>query len=95
MAAPKAHGKRKRNVPARAKRAPKKIVVDFPEPLFRATEDAVAELSTSRSEFIRLAVEQFLRERRRKKLQQELIEGYTANASVARAVAEELAQFEL
>jgi metal-responsive CopG/Arc/MetJ family transcriptional regulator len=71
-----------------------KIVVDFPEPLFRETESVVAELSTSRSRFIRLAVEEYIRERRQKRLQEQLIEGYTANANAARGIAEELAQFD-
>jgi metal-responsive CopG/Arc/MetJ family transcriptional regulator len=81
-------------VPAVAERSVKKIVVDFPEALFRETESVVAELSTNRSNFIRLAVEEFIRGRRQKKLQEELIDGYTANANVARKLAEELAQFD-
>jgi CopG family transcriptional regulator / antitoxin EndoAI len=85
---------RRRKVPAVAARGPKKIVVDFPEALFRETESAVAELSTSRSEFIRSAVEAYIRERNRKKLHEQLIEGYIANANVAREVAEELTQFD-
>ncbi len=93
MGAAKKH-RRKQNVPAVAERRPKKIVVDFPEPLLRETDSAVAELATTRSNFIRLAVQEFIRERREKKLQQELIEGYTANAAQASQTAEELAQFE-
>jgi len=81
-------------VAASARQARTKVVVDFPEPLLRETENVVAELSTTRSKLIRLAVEEFIRERRRKKLEQELIEGYTANASVARQIAEELSQFD-
>jgi len=94
MNATKTH--RRRKVPAVAARGPKpkKIVVDFPETLFRETESAVAELSTSRSEFIRSAVEAYIRERNRKKLHEQLIEGYTANANVAREIAEELTQFD-
>ena len=74
--------------------APKKVVVDFPDTLFRETESVVAELSISRSDFVRLAVEEYIRERRRKKLQDELIEGYVANAGAAREIAEELTQFD-
>jgi metal-responsive CopG/Arc/MetJ family transcriptional regulator len=94
MNAAKKPGGRKPKVPAIAARARKKVVVDFPEPLFRETENAAAELSTSRSSFIRLAVEEYIRERRQKKLQDQLIDGYTANANAARETAEELAQFD-
>ncbi len=80
--------------PAVASHGAKKIVVDFPEALFRETESAVAELSTSRSDFIRLAVEEYIRQRRLKKLHEQLIEGYVANANAARKVAEEFAQFD-
>jgi CopG family transcriptional regulator / antitoxin EndoAI len=92
MDATKTH--RRRRVPAVAARKPKKIVVDFPEPLFRETERMVAELSTTRSDFIRLAVEEYIRERRQKKLREQLIEGYIANADGAREIAEEFAQFD-
>jgi metal-responsive CopG/Arc/MetJ family transcriptional regulator len=90
----KSRAKRKHNVPAITARAQKKIVVDFPEPLYTETENAVAELSTSRSDLIRSAVREFIAKRRQEKLEAELIEGYTANAAIAREVAEELAQFE-
>jgi metal-responsive CopG/Arc/MetJ family transcriptional regulator len=82
--------RRKRTVPAIAAHAPKKIVVDFPEPLFRDAENMIAELSTSRSNFIRLAVEEYIRTRQQQKLERALIEGYTANANSARKTAEEL-----
>ncbi len=91
MGATKVH-RRKKAGPAIASR--RKVVVDFPEPLFRETEEVIAELSTTRSNFIRLAVEEYLRARRQKRLQQQLIEGYTANADVARGIADELAQFD-
>ncbi len=81
-------------MPVVAARAPRKIVVDFPEPLFRETESAVAELGTSRSDFIRLAVEEYIRQRRQKKLHEQLTEGYIANANVAREIAEEFGQFD-
>lgn len=84
----------RRKLPAVAVRGKKKIVVDFPESLFRETESVVAELSTSRSDFIRLAVEEYIRQRRLKKLHEQLIEGYVANANVAREIAEEFAQFD-
>ncbi len=85
---------RRKKVRATAVRSAKKVVVDFPEPLFRETEQVIAELSTSRSDFIRMAVEEYLRQRRERALQKQLIEGYAANANVARAIANELAQFD-
>jgi len=69
--------------------ATRKIVVDFPEPLFQETERAIAELSTSRSALIRLAVERYLAAVQREKLDRELAEGYVANASLDRQVAQE------
>ncbi len=94
MDATKSPGRRKRKVPAVAARSSRKVVVDFPDALFRETELAIKELSTSRSNFVRLAVEEFLRGRRQKLLQEQLIDGYTANANVARGIAEELSQFD-
>ncbi len=94
MEAAKARTRRNHKVPARAARAQRKVVVDFPEPLYSDTEDIVAELSISRSDLIRSAVKEFIAKRRREKLEAELIEGYTANAAIAREIAEELAQFE-
>jgi metal-responsive CopG/Arc/MetJ family transcriptional regulator len=72
----------------------KKVVIDFPERLFRETEEAVVALQTNRSNLIRLAVETYLDQLRRTKLEQELAEGYRANASQARGIAEELSLFE-
>jgi metal-responsive CopG/Arc/MetJ family transcriptional regulator len=94
MSATRNLDRRKRRVRATAERAQRKIVVDFPEALFQETESCVAELATSRSNFIREAVARYIRERRRQKLEEELIEGYTANAEIARQVAEELSQFD-
>ena len=68
----------------------KKIAVDFPVALYEQTERALVELETSRSAFIRDAVVHYLDSLRRKKLEDELIQGYIANASSAQTVAEEL-----
>jgi len=48
----------------------RRVVIDFPEPLFRETERAVAELSTSRSSLVRAAVEQYLEALRMKRLEE-------------------------
>lgn len=68
----------------------KRVVIDFPEQLFEATEDAATELAINRSSLIREAVQQFLEARYRQKLERELAEGYIANAASARIVAEEM-----
>jgi metal-responsive CopG/Arc/MetJ family transcriptional regulator len=69
--------------------ATRRVVIDFPEPLFRATERAVAELSTSRSSLVRAAVEQYLEALRRKRLEEELAAGYAANSAMDRKIAAE------
>jgi hypothetical protein len=76
MAAARTEERRRRRVSATAGRDPRKVVVDFPEPLFRETANWVAELSTTRSNFIRQAVEAYIRDRRQQKLREQLIEGY-------------------
>ena len=69
--------------------ASRKVVVDFPEPLFRETQRAAADLSTNRSSLVRAAVEHYLEGLRRKKLEEELAAGYAANAALDRGIAEE------
>jgi metal-responsive CopG/Arc/MetJ family transcriptional regulator len=69
--------------------ATRRVVIDFPEPLFRETERAVAELATSRSSLVRAAVEQYLEALRRKRLEEELAAGYAANSAMDRKIAAE------
>src|ERR1035441_807152 len=69
--------------------ASRKVVVDFPAPLFRETERAVAEIGTNRSKLIRCAVEQYLETLQRKRLEQELATGYVANSALDRRISEE------
>lgn len=64
-------------------------MIDFPRDLFKQTERAASELSINRSNFIRAAVERYIREMGQKRLEQELIEGYTANAESSRRINEE------
>ena len=71
-----------------------KFVIDFPQDLFEETESAAVELSISRSSLIRAAVEAYLRNLRRKKLEQELIDGYVANAELSRKTCEEFAHID-
>jgi metal-responsive CopG/Arc/MetJ family transcriptional regulator len=67
----------------------RKVVVDFPRDLFRQAERAASELAVNRSNFIRAAVEHYIGEMGRKRLERELIEGYTANAELSRRINEE------
>jgi len=69
--------------------ASRKVVVDFPTPLFKETERAVAEIGTNRSKLIRSAVEHYLEALQRKRLEQELAAGYVANSATDRKIAEE------
>jgi CopG family transcriptional regulator/antitoxin EndoAI len=80
--------RRKRHVVTSPKR---KVVIDFPQDLFRQTERAASELAVNRSNFIRAAVKQYIRELGRKRLEQELMEGYTANAGLSRRTSAEFA----
>lgn len=86
----KTHKKRRISRVSAAAAKAKRVVIDFPEALFDATEDAAVELAINRSSLIREAVKQFLEERHRQKLEKELAEGYIANAASARILAEEM-----
>jgi metal-responsive CopG/Arc/MetJ family transcriptional regulator len=90
MRTTKSKEKRRHTLPPAA--APvKRVVVDFPAPLLIRAESAMAELATNRSELIRMAVEQYLEIRQRAKMEQDLAEGYMANAEQARQGCEEFA----
>jgi hypothetical protein len=67
----------------------RKVVIDFPEPLFEQTERAAAELAINRSALIRSAVERYLDALHRKRMEQELAAGYAANADLDRRIAAE------
>jgi metal-responsive CopG/Arc/MetJ family transcriptional regulator len=82
--------KRRKTLPAAAATV-KRVVVDFPAPLLSRAESAMAELAINRSELIRMAVEHYLEVRERAKLEQDLAEGYVANAKQARRSCEEFA----
>jgi len=69
---------------------PKRVVIDFPESLFEATDEAANKLAINRSSLIRTAVEQFLAARERQKLEKELEARYMANAASALATANDL-----
>jgi len=67
----------------------RRVVVEFPAPLFSETERVATEIGTSRSKLIRCAVEQYLEALRREILEQELAAGYVANSVLDRRIAEE------
>jgi metal-responsive CopG/Arc/MetJ family transcriptional regulator len=74
---------------ARHATTPIKVAVDFPAPLFRETEQAAHELSVNRSQLIRSAVEIFLRQRNREKLERAIAESFHANRDLDRRLMDE------
>jgi metal-responsive CopG/Arc/MetJ family transcriptional regulator len=87
--------KEKRVRTAKARSSIRRVVVDFPEPLFDRAERVAAELAMNRSDLIRKAVEGYLEALQRATLERELAEGYVANASQARLACEEFAHADL
>ncbi len=71
-----------------ARRAGRKVIVEFPAALFAETERATRQLSINRSTLIRSAVREFLDKWQREELEKQLAEGYVANARVARETAQ-------
>lgn len=74
-----------------ASAAARRVVVEFSEQLLDRAERTTQELSISRSELVRQAVEQFIESSDRAKLEKKLAEGYQANALLDRTLAEEFA----
>jgi hypothetical protein len=71
----------------------RKVVIEFPTPLFERTERA-AELAINRSALIRSAVDHYLETLHRKRLDEELAAGYAANAELDRRIAAEFSSVE-
>jgi len=71
--------------------AARRVVVEFPASLLNRAEGVLPELGINRSELIRNAVERYLEALQRAKLEQELAEGYIANAAQAESLCEEFA----
>ncbi len=82
------HRRKGRRMPAVAT---KRVVVAFPEPLLKSTEEAATQLSTNRSNLIRSAVEEFLKTLRRRKLEADLAAACEANVDLGREISEEFA----
>src|SRR5712691_1412597 len=84
-----ATGDRGRKMPGGT--ATKKVIVEFPDDLLERTDLAASEASTNRSAFLRSAVESYLENARRAKLERELAAGYQANAERDLKIAAEFA----
>jgi len=67
----------------------KKITVDIPQSLYKETEELVRERHITTSVFVREAMTRYLRSIKRKKLERELEEGYSANASISEQIHKE------
>ena len=72
----------------------KKIIVEFPESLLKRVDKTATDLSTDRSKLIRTALEQYLAEAERLRLEQELAEGYAANAALDLRLCEDFAHLD-
>src|ERR1700685_4479998 len=86
------HGKKLESpvAAASALKPVRRVVIDFPLPLYDATENAATELATNRSNIIRNAVKLFIEEMHRQKLEEALMEGYTANAASALSIVNDM-----
>lgn len=69
----------------------KRVIVEFPKELLTRTEEAASERHTDRSKLIRSAVDRYLSELERLRLESELAEGYAANDPANRRICEEFA----
>ncbi|MGA8597985.1 MAG: hypothetical protein WB676_24990 [Bryobacteraceae bacterium] len=69
----------------------KRVVVQFPMSLYEEARMAIKELHTSQADLIRSAVKRFLEERRQRKLEEALAQGYIANAKLSARINEEFA----
>ena len=72
--------------PAAPGSATKRIIVEFPPALYRITEEAVREWGITRSALVRSAVERYVKELKRQRLERELAAGYAANAALDRQI---------
>jgi metal-responsive CopG/Arc/MetJ family transcriptional regulator len=70
-------------------RPSRKIIVELPAQLYAEAEKLTEQLSTNRSALIRSALQEYLEKWRRQELENELAEGYIANASQALETAED------
>lgn len=66
----------------------KKIVVSLPNNLLEEIDDIVASENQNRSEFIRNVMKQYIKEREKLKIREELINGYKLMAQINITIAE-------
>ncbi len=69
----------------------KKITVDIPGPLYRKAEEVVQERHISTSVFVREAMERFLEQIHKERLEQQLAEGYVTHAALSEQVHKDFA----
>lgn len=66
-----------------------RVIVEFPDELLSAADDAAAERKSNRSQLIRDAVRHFVGQLKRARFEAELADGYRANSEVDRRLNEE------
>lgn len=69
----------------------KKIVVDMPPDLYEEAQAVIKEQRITQSKLVRKALVQYLAAWRQKKLEEELREGYLANAALDAGICQEFA----
>jgi metal-responsive CopG/Arc/MetJ family transcriptional regulator len=69
--------------------ATRRVHVEFPERLLAETEKAASSLATTRSSFIRAAVERYIESLRQRRMEQDLAAAYSANAELDREICRE------
>ena len=74
---------------AMADTARKKLVVDMPPDLYEETQAAMREQQITQSKLVRKALTQYLAAWKQKKVEEELREGYLANASLDASICQE------
>ncbi len=82
-------GKRITNISERRVPNKKKVVVDIPQALYNEAAETVQTMQMTISSFVRQAVERYLEDLRRMKLERELEAGYLANAAASRKINDE------
>jgi len=85
------HKKRKgrETTATKGKTETRRVVVQFPLSLYNEARVAIDELHINQANLVRLAVESFLEQRKHRKLEELLAEGYAANAELGRKVGED------
>ena len=66
-----------------------KITLNLPKPFLRDVDNTATELSLTRTELIRSALEKYVKALAKAKLKEELIEGYKANSTLLTQTSEE------